>query len=69
MMESTWSHRRIAGRLADLAVSASQTGRILAGVDIKPYLSVGDHVITRSPTTGPRLADPQRRPRLRQPGR
>ena len=40
MMESTWSHRRIAGRLADLAdlaVSASQTGRILAGVDIKPH--------------------------------
>lgn len=35
--ESTWSHRRIAEHLADLAVSASQIGRILADVDIKPY--------------------------------
>lgn len=34
---STWSHRRIADRLADLAISASQVGRILADCDLRPY--------------------------------
>ncbi|MFD4397076.1 IS630 family transposase [Kitasatospora sp. NPDC058478] len=38
--ESTWSHRAIARRVADTCfapVSASQVGRILAGLDLKPH--------------------------------
>jgi transposase len=35
--ESTWSHRRIAGRLADLGISSSQVGRILNDLDIRPH--------------------------------
>jgi transposase len=38
--ESTWSHRTIAARVAGTvfaAVSASQVGRILAGLDLKPH--------------------------------
>ncbi|GAA2565842.1 hypothetical protein GCM10010435_43540 [Winogradskya consettensis] len=35
--ESTWSHRAIAGRLADTGISASQVGRILADCDLRPY--------------------------------
>ncbi|WP_155369987.1 IS630 family transposase [Catellatospora vulcania] len=35
--EATWSHRRIAAHLADLAISASQVGRILADCDLRPH--------------------------------
>jgi transposase len=38
--ESTWSHRTIAARVAGTVfatVSASQVGRILAGLDLKPH--------------------------------
>jgi len=35
--ESTWSHRRIAERLADTGISPSQVGRILADCDLRPY--------------------------------
>ncbi len=38
--ESTWSHRAIAQRVAGTcftSVSASQVGRILAGLDLKPH--------------------------------
>jgi transposase len=35
--ESTWSHRRIAGRLAQLGISSSQVGRILAALDVRPH--------------------------------
>ncbi|MEU1039686.1 IS630 family transposase [Streptomyces sp. NPDC005551] len=38
--ESTWSHRAIAQRVADMCfapVSASQVGRILADLDLKPH--------------------------------
>jgi len=35
--ESTWSHRRIAGRLAALGISSSQVGRILAALDVRPH--------------------------------
>jgi transposase len=35
--ESTWSHRRIAERLADSGISPSQVGRILADCDLRPY--------------------------------
>lgn len=39
--EATWSHRRIAARLADLAISASQVGRILADCDLRPHRGSG----------------------------
>jgi transposase len=35
--EATWSHRRIAAHLADLQISASQVGRILADCDLRPH--------------------------------
>ncbi|MFI7548078.1 IS630 family transposase [Actinoplanes sp. NPDC049599] len=35
--ESTWSHRRIADRLAGTGISPSQVGRILADCDLRPY--------------------------------
>lgn len=35
--EATWSHRRIAARLSDLTISASQVGRILADCDLRPH--------------------------------
>jgi transposase len=35
--ESQWSHRRIAEHLADTGISASQVGRILADLDLKPH--------------------------------
>ena len=37
-VESHWSHRLLAEALADLGISASQVGRILAALDIKPHL-------------------------------
>lgn len=36
--ESQWSHRLLANSVADLGISASQVGRILAALDIKPHL-------------------------------
>ncbi|MFI8895558.1 helix-turn-helix domain-containing protein [Streptomyces paradoxus] len=38
--EATWSHRAVAQHVADarlVSVSASQVGRILAGLDLKPH--------------------------------
>jgi transposase len=35
--ESTWSHRAIAASLVEVAISASQVGRILADCDLKPH--------------------------------
>jgi len=35
--ESTWSHRRIAGRLCALGISSSQIGRIPKDLDIRPH--------------------------------
>jgi transposase len=41
-VESQWSHRLIAETLADeLGISASQVGRILADLDVKPHLVRG----------------------------
>lgn len=40
-VESQWSHRLIAETLADVGISASQIGRILAGLDLKPHLVRG----------------------------
>jgi transposase len=37
-VESHWSHRLLAESLSDLGISASQVGRILASLDIKPHL-------------------------------
>ena len=55
--ESTWSHRRIAEHLTDLAVSASQVGRILADVDIKPYRVRGWLTRKDDPVFAVRAAD------------
>ena len=35
--DSVWTHRLIAEHLADVGISASQIGRILAGLDLKPH--------------------------------
>ncbi len=35
--ESAWTHGLIAGQLADTGVSASQVGRILAGLELRPH--------------------------------
>jgi transposase len=35
--DSQWSHRLLADHLVDLGISASQVGRILADLDIKPH--------------------------------
>lgn len=35
--ESTWSHQAIANSLPEVAISASQVGRILADCDLKPH--------------------------------
>ena len=35
--DSQWSHRLLAEELADEGISASQIGRILAGLDLKPH--------------------------------
>lgn len=39
--DSQWTHRSIAHRLASTGISASQVGRILAGLDLKPHLVRG----------------------------
>ena len=54
---SHWSHAQLAGALADIGISASQIGRILADLDLKPHRVRG--WITRSddPTFWERAAD------------
>lgn len=37
-VDAQWSHRLLAEAMADIGISASQVGRILAGMDIKPHL-------------------------------
>jgi transposase len=37
--DSHWSHRLIARELADIGISESQVGRILADLDVKPHLT------------------------------
>ncbi|UUU36733.1 IS630 family transposase [Streptomyces sp. CA-210063] len=39
--DSHWTHRAIAHRLASTGISASQVGRILADLDLKPHLVRG----------------------------
>ena len=40
-VESQWSHRLIAETLDEMGISASQVGRILADLDLKPHLVRG----------------------------
>jgi len=40
-VESQWSHRLIAEALSEVGISASQVGRILADLDLKPHLVRG----------------------------
>jgi transposase len=40
-VDSQWTHRAIADHLAATGISASQVGRILAGLDLKPHLVRG----------------------------
>jgi transposase len=40
-VESQWSHRLLAETLSDMGISASQIGRILADLDLKPHLVRG----------------------------
>jgi transposase len=40
-IDSQWTHRSIAKALAPSGISASQVGRILAGLDLKPHLVRG----------------------------
>jgi transposase len=40
-VESQWSHRLVAETLAEMGISASQVGRILADLDLKPHLVRG----------------------------
>jgi transposase len=40
-VESQWSHRLVAEALDDIGISASQVGRILADLDLKPHLVRG----------------------------
>jgi transposase len=37
-VDSQWSHRLLAEALAEVGISASQVGRVLADLDIKPHL-------------------------------
>jgi len=55
--ESTWSHRRIAGRLAALGISSSQVGRILADLDIRPHRVRGWLTRREEPTFWTRAAE------------
>ena len=40
-VDSQWSHRLIAEALDEVGISASQVGRILADLDLKPHLVRG----------------------------
>jgi transposase len=40
-VESQWSHRLVAETLTEIGISASQVGRILADLDLKPHLVRG----------------------------
>lgn len=55
--DSHWSHRLLADYLSDLGISASQVGRILADLDIKPHQVRGWLTRTDDPTFWERAAD------------
>jgi hypothetical protein len=54
---SHWSHRQLAEALADLGISASQIGRILADLDIKPHRVRGWITRPDAPAFWERAAD------------
>jgi len=55
--DSQWSHRLLANYLSDLGISASQVGRILAELDIKPHQVRGWLTRADDPTFWERAAD------------
>jgi len=61
---SHWSHAQLAGALADIGISASQIGRILADLDLKPVgASYSIHVMRPAHTHGSaRRVDPVGQP-------
>src|SRR5258708_18120254 len=56
-VESQWSHRLLADYLGDVGISASQVGRILAELDIKPHLVRSWLARPEDPTFWERAAD------------
>jgi transposase len=56
-VESQWSHRLIAAALRDVGISASQVGRILADLDLKPHLVRGWLTRPDDPAFGERAMD------------
>ena len=56
-VESQWSHRLIADSLRDVGISASQVGRILADLDLKPHLVRGWLTRPDDPLFGERAMD------------
>lgn len=55
--DSQWSHRLLADYLVELGISASQVGRILADLDIKPHQVRGWLTRTDDPSFWERAAD------------
>jgi transposase len=55
--DSQWSHRLLADYLSDLGISASQVGRILAELDIKPHQVRGWLTRKDDPSFWERAAD------------
>jgi transposase len=55
--DSNWSHRLLAEYLSDLGISASQVGRILAELDIKPHQVRGWLTRKEDPSFWERAAD------------
>ena len=55
--DSDWSHRLLADYLSDLGISASQVGRILAELDIKPHQVRGWLTRKEDPSFWERAAD------------
>ena len=55
--DSQWSHRLLADHLDDLGISASQVGRILAELDIKPHQVRGWLTRKNDPNFWERAAD------------
>jgi transposase len=55
--DSQWSHRLLAEYLSDVGISASQVGRILAELDIKPHQVRGWLTRKDDPTFWERAAD------------
>lgn len=54
---SHWSHSQLAGALADIGISASQIGRILADLDLKPHRVRSWITRPEDPTFWERAAD------------